>query len=1008
MFARLVLAYVLSLPLFVSLTPSALPAERYTLQITMSSSVPGLVQVFFDTGSGFSGAQSSAEPVVASIEPQEHRLSLPAGRYRQLRLDPGTEPGRYSIQRAAIIGSDGSTITVLPLADLTPVQQLTTIERTANRLVLEAAPGATDPQILYAPASPLTVAPRRNTVALLARFALILAGATLVVWIVEQLLMRVWPGGSQTLQRVTAWAHIYPERAVVATALVATILATYPLLLFGRSLVSPNNGPKGMLYDAVPLTPQSTDLQVEDTRGGDTAAAMYAFVPYSQVQREAIAEGQWPLWNRYNASGRPLWGQGQTFLLDPLHWFTLVTPDPSLGWDLKFVAHRLVFAAGVGLASFAVTGAWLPAAIAAFAAPFVGVYAYRVSHPASFALTYAPWALLAWFRLARAERSSERARATVMLVLATSLALVASPPKEAAIMLLGTSATGLVCVLLSAASWRTRVKRLLAAALAGVAALLVTAPHWLIFLDTLKVSATNYQAPFVQPIGLSETVAFVLGPLTAGPILPGFHALGFVLVLAAVTDRSRLVGSRLVLACAAIVLVLLAVAFGVVPERLLIRLPLVANIYHVHDVFVTAALPMLLVLSAAGAGTLLTASRSRILVVTAMLIVASSWLVARVNDLSQPFGFEPWAAFFVLLPAIMLPQCLRMIHFVPRSARSVAAGATVIIVLVLPGGLHVGSGVPALDALLVQPRLRVPLDANSPAVDSVHRAAQEPARTLGVDWVMSSGSQAMYELEGLNGPDALQLANYEELFRTAGVWRGWGWFTRVPVADVPRLSPLLDLLNTGFLLARPDEIPPGFSDVPVVGADRLKAGRRASSWPRAFFVDGVITYAGAADLLGRVALSGKPFAAVQESDRQAIDATRGLSNTPGTVVPARQYRLTVNSTSFVVTTGGPGVAVLSESFVPGDFQATLNGQRAEYFRVNHAFKAVTIPSAGEWHVEFVYRPAHWMLSLILSGLGLIVVASLVYAARRRTLPIEEGGPDRAPLQGRILVGADRG
>ena len=94
--------------------------------------------------------------------------------------------------------------------------------------------------------------------------------------------------------------------------------------------------------------------------------------------------------------------------------------------------------------------------------------------------------------------------------------------------------------------------------------------------------------------------------------------------------------------------------------------------------------------------------------------------------------------------------------------------------MILPGGLHVESGIPALDALLVQPRLRVSLDANSAAVDAVHRETQEPERTLGVDWVMSSGSQAMYKLEGLNGPDALQLANYEELFKTAGVWRGWG------------------------------------------------------------------------------------------------------------------------------------------------------------------------------------------------------------------------------------------
>ncbi len=258
---------------------------------------------------------------------------------------------------------------------------------------------------------------------------------------------------------------------------------------------------------------------------------------------------------------------------------------------------------------------------------------------------------------------------------------------------------------------------------------------------------------------------------------------------------------------------------------------------------------------------------------------------------------------------------------------------------------------------------------------------------------MSSGSQAMYELEGLNGPDALQLTNYEELFQAAGVWRGWGWFTRVPVADVPRLAPLLDLLNTGFLLARPDEIPVGFSDVRVMGADRLKAGRRASPWPRAFFADGVATYADAADLLRRVGASKTPFAAVQEGDRQALKATSGLLNKAGTVVPAQHYGLTANSTSFVVTAGGPGVAVLSESYLPRDFRVSLNGRRVEYFRVNHVFKAVAIPSAGQWRVDFEYRPARWTFSLILGGLGLLVVASLGYAARDRRFAIAASATD---------------
>jgi uncharacterized membrane protein YfhO len=102
----------------------------------------------------------------------------------------------------------------------------------------------------------------------------------------------------------------------------------------------------------------------------------------------------------------------------------------------------------------------------------------------------------------------------------------------------------------------------------------------------------------------------------------------------------------------------------------------------------------------------------------------------------------------------------------------------------------------------------------------------------------------------------------------------------------------------------------------------------------------------------------------------------------GKIVPAREYQLTANTTSFAVHSSGPGVAVLSETFLPDDFRVTLNGQRVPYFRVNHAFKAVVIPSAGDWKVKFEYRPDYWELSLVMAGLGVLLLAGLGLSARK--------------------------
>ncbi len=98
-----------------------------------------------------------------------------------------------------------------------------------------------------------------------------------------------------------------PAGLVLVGAVLALSLSSYPIIFFGKSYVSPGYGPQ-MLYDGLPYVPgyQSTD---REDLPADAGAMPWQNLPYSRVQHEAVFEhGEFPLWNRYNSAGLPLFG----------------------------------------------------------------------------------------------------------------------------------------------------------------------------------------------------------------------------------------------------------------------------------------------------------------------------------------------------------------------------------------------------------------------------------------------------------------------------------------------------------------------------------------------------------------------------------------------------------------------------------------------------------------------------------------------------------------------------
>ncbi len=115
-------------------------------------------------------------------------------------------------------------------------------------------------------------------------------------------------------------------------------------------------------------------------------------------------------------------------------------------------------------------------------------------------------------------------------------------------------------------------------------------------------------------------------------------------------------------------------------------------------------------------------------------------------------------------------------------------------------------------------------------------------------------------------------------------------------------------------------------------------------------------------------------------------ADADLSNLPipAAVTAAQVTEYTATRMSFQVTAPAPGRLILSEFWYPG-WTATVNGAAAAIDPVNGALRSVAVPT-GAATVTLTYWPATLTWGLIAAGVGLVLLAALIWLPRSRRAP----------------------
>jgi hypothetical protein len=196
---------------------------------------------------------------------------------------------------------------------------------------------------------------------------------------------------------------------------------------------------------------------------------------------------------------------------------------------------------------------------------------------------------------------------------------------------------------------------------------------------------------------------------------------------------------------------------------------------------------------------------------------------------------------------------------------------------------------------------------------------------------------------------------------------------RLKYADDGQRARLLSLMNAGYFISAAEA-----ARWPVIYGDAQVAIQQApETLPRAYFVSRA-TYSGDdSEALAR--LTAPEFDSRQEvviMKKEGQEIFVGAPPTPANFRPVEVKELNPQELQLHVDAPVSGFVVLTDAFYPG-WQATVDGQTAEVWQANLAFRAVAV-AAGPHEINFKYHPATFTFGLwtsIITWFIIIIMAT---------------------------------
>jgi hypothetical protein len=796
---------------------------------------------------------------------------------------------------------------------------------------------------------------------------------------------------------ILEWNARQPVLAIVLVSFLAVVINCYPIIFCGKSYVSPACVNGTLVYEGWPPLPGMEKGPPPNVfqHASDTAAMMWWGVPMGFVESRSLLEhGELPLWNRYGHAGDTLIGQAVSMLGDPLHLIVILGKGSALAWDIKFLAAKFLFCVGFGLLIRRLLNNGVLSLIFTALAAYCGAYFYINNHPVFFVFAYAPWILLSameWLDL----RSGHPIRWGLIWLLANFACFNAGHVEVAVDLIAGLNLAALVYALISYRSTVSSAQILIRMGAGTLFFLGLTAPMWMSFLVSLEGSFTVHATigvaqlpPTALPGAFDDLLYFLLRPDdNIAAFAPGTSLLVLVGCSFSISRWRQLKEESFFWINTVAILFWGGCIFGWVPSSLLDAVPLLNRVGHIYTDFSYLLVMHLTIQSAYGFKCLVKMPDLRQMM--GDLICVGGSFTGMILLYSLGYWHRPilWD-YFLCAGAGAIGAPLLFIFLKSRQQQNLALGwAGIIILSFIPNfrfGLYSHNG---NDNLLMFPGSRAVLNASSQAIDKIKLDKSAPFRVVGLQQNFAGDYSAVYELEDIRSCAPLGNGELVKLLRSFPGFEHDPKDWMVQVIDPIKAQTLLNMLNVKYLLTAPD-VSIGEQTRAAIQRGDLRIADRSDfavlensrAWPRAFFASQIASIATSEEFIKYLLANGRqPFIALtpQELAKQPGLQPLVATNQPA-MSPATNYRLSVNSTGFDVHAASAGVVCLTEGQAK-DFTATANGEPKEILTVNRAFKGIYLDQPGDYHIEFTYRPHHWLLACTLFWIsigGMVIVGTL--------------------------------